>query len=157
MRTQLLLAKRSFICDELLSVEYRGLIQQYLIDLGPNKSLVHALSQDLHALNLLCQVLWCKARQLSPLLLVLSDLVPEIMNLGSLLLMSIFSHKEPWLIVSNVSWLIQGLALRRTIREQVLATIAYELCLPSQSLSLILNLQFELLRILTDELLRLLP
>lgn len=70
--------------------------------------------------------------------------------------MSIFSHKQSWLIVSNISWLIQRLALGCTIWMQVLATIADKLCLSSQSLSLILNLQFELLRILTDELLRLL-
>lgn len=76
LRSQLLLTQRSFICNELLPVEDRGLIQQYLIDLWSNKSLVHALTQDLHALDLLSQVLWCKSWQLSPLLLVLSDLVP---------------------------------------------------------------------------------
>lgn len=70
--------------------------------------------------------------------------------------MRIFSHKQSWLIVSNISWLIQRLALGCTIWKQVLATIADKLCLSSQSLSLILNLQFELLWILTDELLRLL-
>ena len=54
LRSQLLLMQRSLIYDELLPVEYRGLIQQHLIDLWTDKPLIHALAQDLHALNLLC-------------------------------------------------------------------------------------------------------
>ena len=54
LRSQLLLARRPLIYDELLPVEYRGLIQQHLIDLWTDQSLIHALAQDLHALDLLC-------------------------------------------------------------------------------------------------------
>ena len=71
--------------------------------------------------------------------------------------MSIFSHKQPWLIVvSCVGRLICSLSLIRTILEQVLAAIVHELRLSCQSLTLILGLNFELLRILSDELLCLL-